>query len=857
MANEMVNNLQNLTDGVDTLTQKVNELYDAVARVKGVAASAITDIRGSINTMGGQYGLGNSGHSQMPTMASFSYAPAQGSNGQNFLDNSMGDFSGGFQGEERSASFMGQIMSASSSGGGGQGGLFANITGLDPTGAGFHAALGGVKMAAAGAVGMMGMMPDVGLTIQRDIGYYQAALRTPGISRGDLQRSTLAAMGHSGLSSIGSDAIVAPLLASRGYVPGSANFTQAAAEVGGAFRYLGMENGPAAQAIAGLHSGPMGANLYQYGVDTYDAATGKQKSTGDIAKELYGKMFQKGATAEDVQNALLMGNAGANLRTMGFTEAQQAIFSQMFVDIASGRDPDLATAAAVGDNKNTSLDSIGEMNVSQTELMQKGTGAIVAGFHAAAMTVNAFNEALEPVVPILGAIKGFTSGVMGSNIGQGLVDAAPIIASAASDFLTAAELFFTPGGGSSGFGARGLGGSTSGYGASIGGGGLAIGGGAPVNGPISAGYGAKSDSGIWSSTNGSHTGVDYQVPIGTPVKSYMEGVVSSISPGADYGTAVVIDHPNGYQTLYGHLSSRDVNLGQTVAAGQRIGKSGKSGNTTGPHLHYEVRRGKNNPVNPSELTNSKYVQSNAGELSSTLGSLRTAGLLTLNQAFASASTSSSYSSSGSPTGDPNKIAQEMHAWLISQGLSANGAFGVVANLMAESGMKTNNPGDKGTSNGIAQWHDTSPGKGRLTNLLNFARDAGLDPYSLEAQKQFLMKELNNKGYKDLMSILRDPNASQYDTTAAFMRRFERPKDQSDEAVTKRLNRGLGALTISGGGSSGFGASIASAAVGPQGNTTINITLKIDKASDEEAARFAKKVKEYLHNDSTIAAMGSR
>jgi murein DD-endopeptidase MepM/ murein hydrolase activator NlpD len=59
---------------------------------------------------------------------------------------------------------------------------------------------------------------------------------------------------------------------------------------------------------------------------------------------------------------------------------------------------------------------------------------------------------------------------------------------------------------------------------------------------------------------------------------------------------VVVDHPNGYQTLYGHLSSRDVQLGATVTAGQVIGKSGKSGNTTGPHLHYEVRRGKNNPV---------------------------------------------------------------------------------------------------------------------------------------------------------------------------------------------------------------------------------------------------------------------
>lgn len=851
MANEMVNNLQGLTDGVDTLTKKVNELYEAVARVKGVAASAITDVRGSINTMGGQYGLGNSGNSQMPSMASFSYAPAQGSNGQNILENSMADFSGQHQGSERRVAIAQAMGTVQVQGGAGGGGVeaFGFNPGVNPGDALFRTGVGAAKMLTAAAVTRMGQLPDTALTIQRDIGYYQAALRAPGISRSDLQRSTLKAMGHAGLSSVGSDGMVAPILANAGYIPGSASFKQAASEVGGAFRYLGMENAPAAQAIAGLHSGQSGANLYQYGIDTYDAATGEQKSTGQIAKELYGQMFQKGATEKDVQNALLMGNAGANLKTMGFTDAQQAIFSQMFIDIAGGRDPDLAKAESVGDNKNTALDAVGIMNQSTTELMQKNTNQMVEGFHDAAIAVRTFNKILEITSTGLEArFKAFTEGTMGSNIGQGLIDAAPILASAASDFLTAAALV-VPGGGSSGYGARGLGGASSGYGA-------AIGGGAPVNGPISAGYGDKNASGIWSSTNGTHTGVDYAVPVGTPVKSYMDGVVSSISPGADYGTAVVIDHPNGYQTLYGHLSSRDVQLGASVSAGQVIGKSGKSGNTTGPHLHYEVRRGKNNPVNPSELSGSKS-SSTLQQLSSRLGSLSTSGLLTLNQAFAqydsNSSSSASTSPTGTPTGKPHEVAQQMRDWLVSQGLSANGAFGVVANLMAESNMRTDALGDKGTSYGIAQWH-----KGRWDNLKAFSAQQGLDPSSLEAQKQFLMKELSHKGYKKLMGILTDPQASRYDTTAAFMRIFERPKDQSDEAATKRFNRGLGALDIpSGGGSSGFGASIAAAAVGPQGNTTINITLKIDKASDEEAARFAKKVKEYLHNDSTISAMGSR
>ncbi len=72
-------------------------------------------------------------------------------------------------------------------------------------------------------------------------------------------------------------------------------------------------------------------------------------------------------------------------------------------------------------------------------------------------------------------------------------------------------------------------------------------------------------------------------------------VVGSNSSGwnGEYGAYVVIKHPNGTQTLYAHLSSVSVALGQTVAKGAKIGGMGNSGRSTGPHLHFEVRGARN------------------------------------------------------------------------------------------------------------------------------------------------------------------------------------------------------------------------------------------------------------------------
>ncbi|MEU6592008.1 LysM peptidoglycan-binding domain-containing M23 family metallopeptidase [Streptomyces sp. NPDC046881] len=92
---------------------------------------------------------------------------------------------------------------------------------------------------------------------------------------------------------------------------------------------------------------------------------------------------------------------------------------------------------------------------------------------------------------------------------------------------------------------------------------------------------------MWSS--GYHTGVDFVVPTGTPVKAVAAGTVVSAGWGGAYGNQVVLRLDDGRYAQYAHLSQLSVSAGQTVTAGRQVGLSGATGNVTGPHLHFEIR----------------------------------------------------------------------------------------------------------------------------------------------------------------------------------------------------------------------------------------------------------------------------
>ncbi|WP_458319448.1 M23 family metallopeptidase [Mycolicibacterium brisbanense] len=98
---------------------------------------------------------------------------------------------------------------------------------------------------------------------------------------------------------------------------------------------------------------------------------------------------------------------------------------------------------------------------------------------------------------------------------------------------------------------------------------------------------------VWTSTFGYrwgvlHAGIDLASPIGTPIAAVSDGVVIDVGPTAGYGAWVKLRHADGTVTLYGHINSWNVSVGQRVMAGDQIATVGNRGNSTGPHLHFEV-----------------------------------------------------------------------------------------------------------------------------------------------------------------------------------------------------------------------------------------------------------------------------
>lgn len=120
----------------------------------------------------------------------------------------------------------------------------------------------------------------------------------------------------------------------------------------------------------------------------------------------------------------------------------------------------------------------------------------------------------------------------------------------------------------------------------------------PVRGVLTSGFGPRIHP--ISGEPDFHEGIDIEVPEGTEVYAACAGRVIVAGRHSGYGLYVVIEHSNGYRTLYGHLSEIGVYRGQFVEGGQRIARSGNTGNSTGPHLHFEILQ-YGRPLNPLAL----------------------------------------------------------------------------------------------------------------------------------------------------------------------------------------------------------------------------------------------------------------
>jgi murein DD-endopeptidase MepM/ murein hydrolase activator NlpD len=126
----------------------------------------------------------------------------------------------------------------------------------------------------------------------------------------------------------------------------------------------------------------------------------------------------------------------------------------------------------------------------------------------------------------------------------------------------------------------------------------------PVEGyDLTATFG--SGGSLWSAD---HTGLDFAAPYGAPVVSVAGGTVTDVGYAGAYGNRVIVTHADGTETWYCHLADYGVSRGQQVGPGTTVGSIGMTGNTTGPHLHFEVRPDPRVPVDPFTALTSHGVR---------------------------------------------------------------------------------------------------------------------------------------------------------------------------------------------------------------------------------------------------------
>lgn len=113
--------------------------------------------------------------------------------------------------------------------------------------------------------------------------------------------------------------------------------------------------------------------------------------------------------------------------------------------------------------------------------------------------------------------------------------------------------------------------------------------GMPIASRLSSGFGWRSNPFTGRGSEW-HSGLDFPAPIGSPVRATADGVVEFAERRSGYGLAVSVRHGDGYSTVFGHLSAATVRAGQKVTRGTIVGRVGNEGRSTGPHVHYEVRR---------------------------------------------------------------------------------------------------------------------------------------------------------------------------------------------------------------------------------------------------------------------------
>jgi hypothetical protein len=822
-----------LTADISKLTDQINKMHVAISLAGKDSVGIFSAVRGALGN-GGQRGNGRAGNNRLD--ASFGYLnPAP----------PVTSMDGGGQGGKGG----GGTPAKTPNGGG------ASFSAL----AGTYSQMGKVGLASSGmqALATVGstlynMAPDSSGVVNRAGSYYQAALRSPGMGRAGLERATFSAL-RGGITGVGSDANVANILANAGYSPGGVDYLSATRQVGGAAKYLGMQNENAASAIAGLQGGPMSAQLYQYGITTMDSK-GNAKSVGSIAQQLYKVMFPNGATAKSVQSSIRSGYAGLNLQGLGMNADQQQMISQALTDIAAGKNPDLASAKSAAGNQNP-FDPMFRANTSSTMIQGAAEKNTISGLGAAAGTIETFNNSMKDVIASMALFKGYMDGLSGNPQGSALkkggIQLGGILKKVVGFGLMATG---NPIGIATGA-AIALGGGSPGYGSSFGG--RNMGSGKYAKGLITAGYGARdAQGGNWNSTGGVHQGTDYDVPSGTSVMAVKEGIVSDKTLSADYGQAVIIDHDGGYSSIYAHLSNKTVSPGTRIFQGQELGKSGKSGNASGPHLHYEVWHGNNNPVDPSELKGSG-LPVNSGAMStqtlgvSSAGSL--AGVLNAQDILGGIATSGGGSMSLSKgTGDKKTWASQL--------LTALGAPVNDSNITALTTWQSREGGHWNNSASFNPLNTTlDMGNSQSMNSVGVKRYNSWDEGVQATVSTLTGKNADARGYSAIVNALKSGASTETILSAVSNSAWVTGKTGQNSYKGFQGGGTPGSPGIPNTGSMEGLLSPSSVSVSSPsgGSNVVNFNVYLHDVSDAQAMIWAKKVESYLSGKKEISAIGGK
>lgn len=580
------------------------------------------------------------------------------------------------------------------------------------------------------ASGVSAAMPNVADTMQYSKGYYGASVMsgfrgTMG-SRNMMQNATFSAISsRGGMTSAGADAAVASLLTSRG-MQFSANsgstYMQTVNSAATMAKYLNMPVEDAASSIEGLTSGSGASSLLRnFGIFASDTATGKEKTMPEIFAEIRGRLALGDTTQEGTMKSLRSGSLNVVSKELEgmFGAGTADMFSQYMLDASGDGTQAMKWTTGEGLGDENPLNSIYDLNASTTKQYGKAEEQYIQGLKDAVPIITSLNDAFGDLAASVGNINSFFQLLGGSSSVTGTVTAAEGVAGLIPNAINLVKGIFGGGGDTSamgtnfaaantGGGGTGYQGSTANTGGETTSGSVASAAGTsggssstkvfrlvrPVTGRITLGYNVKDVN----HKNG-HTGIDFAVAEGTPVQAGADGTVvtatKSGAPNGGYGMYMEVDHGNGFKTLYAHLSGFIASVGSTVKAGQAIGKSGNTGFSKGPHLHFTLFKNGGH-VDPSPyLGGSVAVSGSQSSTSSSDGSSGTtetyigasdlittgvSGIVSPNQNSAGAVSSSSGKASSSGV-----QGIEGGAWAMASGASYSETGGSTESVGASIG----------------------------------------------------------------------------------------------------------------------------------------------------------------------------